>query len=165
MKRIGLLSDTHGFLDPKIFHHFEDCHEVWHAGDFGDNAISDQLSEFKILRGVYGNIDGIDIRSIHPLTQLFHLEGVKIRILHIGGYPGRYPPALKKSLKDDPCDIFICGHSHILKIMKDPELGVLTINPGAAGKHGFHLIRTIMKFDLANGKIENMKVIELGKRS
>lgn len=165
MKRIGLLSDTHDFLDPKIFYHFEDCDEIWHAGDFGSKSISETLNSFKPLRGVYGNIDGLDIRSIHPLELTFIIEKVTIKMLHIGGYPGHYPKQLKKSLQQNPVDLFICGHSHILKIMKDKELNLIAVNPGAAGKHGFHHIRTIMKLDLAEGRIENMKVIELGKRA
>src|SRR5687767_6396846 len=132
MKRIGLLSDTHGYLEPNVFTHFEDCDEIWHAGDFGSVEVSESLRKFKPLRGVYGNIDGADVRLLHPLNQIFTLEGLRVRMTHIGGYPGHYPSALKKILKEAPVDLFICGHSHILKIMRDAELNVLTINPGAA---------------------------------
>ena len=165
MRRIGLLSDTHSFLDPKVFTHFEDCHEIWHAGDFGEIQVAESLLQFRPLKGVYGNIDGPEIKALFPLNQNFEIEGFKVRIIHIGGYPGHYPKLLKESLKQDPCTLFICGHSHILRVIQDPDLGMLTINPGAAGKHGFHHIRTIMKFDLSEGKIDAMKVIELGKRA
>lgn len=166
MTRIGLLSDTHDYLDPKIYSYFEDCDEIWHAGDFGTLNISKQLSDFKPLRGVYGNIDGTDIRSVHPEHLKFTLENFNVWITHIGGYPGKYNPKIKKELNDNPPNLFICGHSHILKIITDPKLNnMVCINPGAAGIHGFHHVRTIVKFDLNAGKIENMKVVELGKRS
>ncbi len=163
--KVGLLSDTHNFLDPKIFYHFEDCHEIWHAGDFGSAAISEKLSGFTTVRGVYGNIDGPDVRAIHPLTQEFSFEGIKVLMIHIGGYPGHYPKDVKSRIKQSVPGLFICGHSHILRIMPDTEAGMLTINPGAAGKHGFHKIRTIAKLEFNEGKITNVKVIELGKRA
>src|SRR4051794_23776760 len=166
MPRIGLISDTHGYLDVKVFKYFEDCDEIWHAGDFGTLEVSDQLSAFKPLRGVYGNIDGKDIRLIHPKDQRFEMEGFKIWMTHIGGYPGNYSPPIRKEISENPPDIFICGHSHILKIITDKKLkNMLCINPGAAGIHGFHKVKTLVKFNLINKKIENMKVIELGKRA
>ncbi len=162
MTHIGLVSDTHGFLDPKILKHFKDCDEIWHAGDFGTIEVSSEFESFKPLRGVFGNIDGHAIRKIHPLDNRFQLEGFDIWIRHIGGYPGRYDQNLKSLLFQCPPQIFVCGHSHILKIVKDPKLNnMLVLNPGAAGKQGLHKIRTILRFALSNGRIENMQVIEL----
>ena len=165
MPTIGLISDTHGFLDEKVFHYFDDCDEIWHAGDFGTKEVADKLKAFKKFRGVYGNIDGKEIRVEYPETQQFQIEGFRVFIIHIGGYPGKYAGGVKKKLQAESPDIFICGHSHILKIGQDKELGgMIYMNPGAAGKEGFHKIRTIVKFDLNNKKIANMKVIELGRR-
>ncbi len=162
MTRIGLLSDTHGFLDPKILKHFEQCDEIWHAGDFGTAEVSAQLENFKPLRGVYGNIDGHEIRKIHPLDNRFQLEGFDIWMRHIGGYPNRYDRALRPLITANSPQIFVCGHSHILKIVKDPKFNnMLVLNPGAAGKQGLHKIRTILRFALDNGRIENMQAIEL----
>ncbi len=164
--RIGLISDTHGFLDPKVLKHFDDCDEIWHAGDFGTLEVSEQLSALKPLRGVYGNIDGQEIRIQHPEHLKFELEGLKIWITHIGGYPGRYNPKIREEIYHWKPDLFICGHSHILKVMRDKNVpNLVHINPGAAGKHGFHKIRTIIKFDLHQGSISNMKAIELGQRA
>ncbi len=166
MKRIGLISDTHSYLDEKIFHHFNDCDEIWHAGDIGNLDVAEQLSNFKPLRAVYGNIDGADLRTRFPHDQHFSCEGLNVWITHIGGYPPRYNPQVKKVLIANPPDIFICGHSHILRVMTDPKLNnMLYINPGAAGKSGFHHIRTIVRFQIDAGKISNMQVVELGKRA
>lgn len=166
MKRIGLISDTHSYLDEKIFHHFNDCDEIWHAGDIGNLDVAEQLSNFKPLRAVYGNIDGADLRIRFPHDQHFSCEGLNVWITHIGGYPPRYNPQVKKVLIANPPDIFICGHSHILRVMTDPKLNnMLYINPGAAGKSGFHHIRTIVRFQIDAGKISNMQVVELGKRA
>ena len=166
MPKIGLISDTHGFLDPKVFTYFKDCDEIWHAGDFGTIEVSDQLAAFKTLRGVYGNIDAQDIRTIHPLHNRFEVGGMRVWMTHIGGYPGHYNPQIKKELIEDTPQIFICGHSHILKVISDTNLkNMLCINPGAAGIHGFHKVKTIMRFDIENGKISNMQAIELGSRS
>lgn len=164
--RIGLLSDTHGYLDPKIFEYFKEVDEIWHAGDFGDYDLVKQLQNFKPLRGVYGNIDGQDIRIEFPKELHFNCAGLSVYMLHIGGYPSKYPSALKAQLKKLAPDIFICGHSHILKIMPDRSFGkfMLHINPGAAGLHGFHQIKTIVRFEINEGKPEKMEVIELGKR-
>ena len=165
MRRIGLISDTHGFLDERVFVHFEDCDEIWHAGDFGTREVSDQLASFKPLKGVYGNIDGNDIRLVHPKDQRFEVEEMQVWMTHIGGYPDRYSSEVKKNIMATPPQLFICGHSHILRIMTDKKLNnMIYINPGAAGNEGFHKVRTIVKFDIIEGKIENAKVIELGKR-
>lgn len=166
MKKIGLISDTHSYLDEKVFDYFKDCDEIWHAGDFGSIELSDQLKAFKPLIGVYGNIDDHEIRTEHPLHQKFVCEGVRVWMTHIGGYPGRYHINIKNRIKLEKPDLFITGHSHILKVMRDPKLdNMLHLNPGAAGNHGFHRVKTLMRFDCNNGKIENLQVIELGPRA
>lgn len=166
MKKIGLISDTHSYLDEKVFEYFKDCDEIWHAGDFGNIELSDKLKAFKPLVGVYGNIDDHEIRSEHPLHQRFVCEGVRVWMTHIGGYPGRYHINIKNRIKLEKPDLFITGHSHILKVMRDPKLdNMLHLNPGAAGNHGFHRVKTLMRFDCNNGKIENLQVIELGPRA
>jgi len=165
MKKIGLLSDTHGYLDPALFQHFEACDEIWHAGDIGDKAIVAQLEQFRPLRAVYGNIDGHEIKLLTKADLDFELEGLSVRITHIGGYPPGYTPAVRKQLKLAAPAIFICGHSHILRVMRDPQFGnMLYINPGAAGQEGFHHMRTALKFTLDKGKVSDMAVIELGRR-
>lgn len=165
MLKIGLLSDTHGYLDPRILDHFTDCDEIWHAGDFGDCAVSNQLQSHCNLRGVHGNIDGHDIRIVHPAEQIFDCNGLKVFITHIGGYPGNYAPLILNKIKSVKPGLFICGHSHILKVMPDKENNLLHMNPGAAGKYGFHKFRTILRFEIADGKISNLEAIELGLRS
>ncbi len=166
MKRIGLLSDTHGFLNPKIFVYFEECDEIWHAGDIGITDTADQLEKFKPLRAVYGNIDGKDLRARYPEDLFFTLEGVRIYMTHIGGYPPRYNSRVRKIIQQEKPDLFIDGHSHILKIMRDPNIdNLLHINPGAAGKQGFHKISTLVRFSLDSGAIKDLQVIELGKRA
>lgn len=163
--KIGLLSDTHGYLDEKIFTHFAQCDEVWHAGDIGNMEVVEKLVNFKPFRAVYGNIDGQEIRSLCPEHLKFTCEGFKIWMTHIGGYPPRYNPRVLEGLKKATPDIFICGHSHILKIMTDPKRkNMLYINPGAAGRYGFHKVKTLVRFDLLEKKISNMQVIELGRR-
>ena len=164
MKRIGLLSDTHSFLDPLVFKHFEECDEIWHAGDIGDIEVYDQLKAFKTTRAVYGNIDGDVIRRECPLHQRFMCEEVDIWITHIGGYPKRYSPPIKDAIKKNPPKLFISGHSHILKVMYDKELSLLHMNPGAAGKHGFHQVKTLLRFTIDGKDIKDLEVIELGKR-
>ena len=165
MPTIGLISDTHGFLDSRVLDYFLDCDEIWHAGDFGTIEIANQLKKIKPLKGVYGNIDGKDIRMVYPKDLRFKIEDLNIWMTHIGGYPGHYAPDIKKELKMNPPDIFICGHSHILRVMTDKDFNnMIFINPGAAGKEGFHKVRTIIKFDIIEKKILNMKAIELGKR-
>ena len=164
MKRIGLLSDTHSYLDPAIFKHFKDCDEIWHAGDIGALDVFDRLKEFKPLRAVYGNIDAAIIRRVCPLHQRFMCEEVDVWITHIGGYPKRYAPAIKEAIKTNPPQLFISGHSHILKVMNDKELGLLHMNPGAVGKHGFHQVKTMLRFTIDGKIIKDLEVIELGKR-
>lgn len=166
MIKIGLLSDTHSYLDDRIIHHLSDVDEIWHAGDIGNSIVSDTLASHKPFRAVYGNIDGSTIRSQYPEHLHFTIEGMKIWMTHIGGYPGRYTPAIKESIYLEKPDLFITGHSHILKVIRDPKCkDILHLNPGAAGKHGFHKMRTILKFNLLDKKIENLQAIELGART
>lgn len=164
MKKIGLLSDTHGYLDESILKHLRDCDEIWHAGDIGDAKISDTLSKLKPYRAVFGNIDGTELRTMHPLDQVFKCEDLNVFITHIGGYPGNYFPEARKKISALKPDLFICGHSHILKIISDKANNLLHINPGAAGKHGFHKFRTMITFKVNGKKIEEVKVVELGLR-
>ena len=165
MKRIGLLSDTHSWLDPRLLQHFSGCDEIWHAGDFGSEDVSAELSSLKPLRGVYGNVDGTAIRQLHPENQHFTLEGVSVYMTHIGGYPGHYAPEARVNIETHRPALFICGHSHICKVMRDEYFGLLHINPGAAGRHGMHKFRTATRFTLQSGKISDLEVIELGLRS
>lgn len=162
--RIALLSDTHGYMDDRILHHCELVDEIWHAGDVGAVNVIQSLEEIKPTRVVYGNIDGQDIRKIAPLHQRFVLEDVDVWMTHIGGYPPRYEPRVREEMYANPPKLFISGHSHILKVVPDKRLGLLHINPGAAGKHGFHKMRTMVRFSLNTGKIEELEVVELGKR-
>jgi uncharacterized protein len=162
--RIGLISDTHHHLDENVFRHFKDCDEIWHAGDFGTIAIADQLKAVKPLRGVYGNIDGYDVRSVYPESLRWKCEEVEVYMTHIGGYPGRYAPGIKALLTASPAGLFISGHSHILRVIYDDKLNCLHMNPGAAGKQGWHSIRTIIRFTIDKNEIGNCEVIELGKR-
>lgn len=163
MTRIGLLSDTHSYLDPQIFTHFDACDEIWHAGDVGAPTVAEQLRDFKPLRIVSGNIDRES--SDLPVNQRFDLEGLTIWMTHIGGSPPKYNPVVRPQLQLHPPDLFVCGHSHILKVTRDPMLkNMLFINPGAAGKTGFHVMRTAVRFSLDSGRIMDMQVIELGKK-
>jgi putative phosphoesterase len=165
MTRIGLLSDTHGHLDQRVFEHFKDCNEIWHAGDLGDESVADALQAFKPFRAVYGNIDDINIRSRFPEDLFFECENLKIWLTHIGGTPPKYNPRIKKILRQQVPDIFICGHSHILKIKRDSAMNnMLYLNPGAAGNQGFHSMRTMLRFIIDDRNIDKMEVIELGKR-
>ena len=161
MTRVGLLSDTHNFLNPSIFEFFASCDEIWHAGDFGTSKVADELQQFKPLRGVYGNIDGTDIRSRFPRQTVFLCEEVKVMMLHIGGYPPKYNPESKRELLLHRPQLFIAGHSHILKIMYDDQINCLHINPGAAGRQGWHKIPTIVRFVIEGKEIKNCEVIEL----
>ena len=164
--KIGLLSDTHGYLDEKVFEYFEEVDEIWHAGDIGNDELAVKLEAFKPLRAVYGNIDGGKLRIWYPEDQIFEVEGVTVWMTHIGGYPPRYSTRTKNRIITMNPKLFICGHSHILKIMPDPmRQGSLCINPGAAGRHGFHIEKTIVRFDLTAGRIDNLEVIKLGKRA
>lgn len=163
--KIGLLSDTHGYLDPKVFNYFDKCDEIWHAGDIGTNEVADELQKFKPLKAVYGNIDGKDLQARFPEDQRLQCEEIDVWMTHIGGTPPKYNPRIKKILTANTPHIFICGHSHILRIKRDPIFNnMLFINPGAAGNHGFHSIKTIVRFEIEGKSIKNMEAIELGKR-
>ena len=170
MTRIGLIADTHDYLDEAIFEHFKDCDEVWHVGDFGSGELAKRISLEKIpeqekkLRGVFGNIDGQEIRNEFPEQLVFMCEGVKVMMRHIGGYPPRYNPATKKELLIHKPQLFISGHSHILKIMYDDKLKCLHMNPGAAGKQGLHKVRTVIRFVIDGKEMKDAEVIELGPR-
>lgn len=160
MKKILLLSDTHSYIDDRILDYAKQADEIWHAGDIGDISVADKLAAIKPLRAVYGNIDDQKVRAEFPLNNRFVLEGVDVWITHIGGYPPKYNPATRVELHTNPPKLFICGHSHILKVMPDKQLGLIHMNPGAVGKHGFQKVRTMLRFELNNGKIENLEVIE-----
>lgn len=163
--KIGLLSDTHGYLDDNIYSYLDHCDEIWHAGDIGTIEVADKLEAFKKSRFVYGNIDGHKLRIRYPEHQRFMVEDQRVWMTHIGNSPPRYNAAVRPELYKNAPDIFICGHSHILKVMTDKRLdNMLFINPGAAGRHGFHTVRTIIRFEITAGKIHDMQVIELGKR-
>jgi uncharacterized protein len=164
--RIGLISDTHGYLDEAVFKHFEGCHEIWHAGDFGTIEIAERLSRDSGLpvKGVYGNIDGYDVRSVYPQKLIWNCEGVKVYMTHIGGYPGRYTPGIKQELISNKAKLFISGHSHILKVIYDDKIDCLHMNPGAAGKQGWHKVRTVLRFAIDGSDIKDCEVIELGLR-
>jgi putative phosphoesterase len=162
--RIGLISDTHGFLDKSIFEHFEHCDEIWHAGDFGNEELAKRIKEKKSLKGVFGNIDGQDIRAEFPEQLVFMCEDVKVMMRHIGGYPPKYNPETKKEILIHRPQLFISGHSHILKIMYDDQLNCLHMNPGAAGKQGWHKVRTIIRFVIDGKEMKDAEVIEIGPR-
>ncbi len=164
MTRIGLISDTHNYLDDAVFRHFDKCDEIWHAGDFGTAAVADKLKSFKPLRGVYGNIDGTDIRMEYPEKLHFTCEEVNVFMMHIGGYPGKYTPAARAELIAHPTQLFISGHSHILKVIYDDKLKCLHMNPGAAGKQGWHKVRTLIRFVIDGKDMKQCEVIELGKQ-
>lgn len=165
MTNIGLMSDTHGYLDAQVFEHFKDCDEIWHAGDVGSVTIIEQLQAFKPTRFVFGNIDSKEIQWQLPEHQFFELEGFRIWMTHIGGAPPSYNTAVKKQFKEKTPDIFICGHSHILRVICDEKKNnMLYLNPGAAGNEGFHKVKTLLKFTLDNRKMHNLEVVELGKR-
>jgi len=164
MTRIGLISDTHGWLDDAIFKHFEQCDEIWHAGDFGNAELADKLKAYKPVKGVYGNIDGQDIRLEYPEVLRWQCEKVNVLMMHIGGYPNHYSPAAKELFSENTPELFISGHSHILKVIYDDKLKCLHMNPGAAGKHGWHKVRTIIRFVIDGKDMKQCEVIELGKR-
>lgn len=161
MKKILLLSDTHGHIDERILYYAQQADEIWHAGDIGSLNITDQLKAIKPLKGVYGNIDNAEIRKEFPLNNRFMCEEVDVWITHIGGYPGRYSPAIKNELRQNPPKLFISGHSHILKVMNDKNLNLLHMNPGAAGKQGFHKKRTMLRFQIDAKNMAGLEVIEL----
>jgi putative phosphoesterase len=162
--RIGLLSDTHGYLDQKVFEYFAGCDEVWHAGDIGSGEVSDQLEKFKPFKAVYGNIDDSAMQRRYPEDLWFTCEEANVFITHIAGTPSRYNSRVKKILQDKNPDILICGHSHILKVIYDKTFETLFLNPGAAGNQGFHQVRTMLRFEINRKKVLKMEVIELGKR-
>lgn len=164
MKKILLLSDTHSHMDEKILKYVQLADEVWHAGDIGDLNVTDTLKSHKPLRGVYGNIDDDKARMEFPLNNRFFCEGVDVWITHIGGYPGKYNQAIREEINANPPKLFICGHSHILKVQFDKKLGLLHMNPGACGTHGFHQVRTMLRFEIEGDKIQNLEIIEIGKR-
>jgi putative phosphoesterase len=167
MVRVGLLSDTHGYLDDAILRYLSECDEIWHAGDIGGEGfeVVDRLTAVKPLRVVYGNVDGNDIRQEFSKHNRFNVEGVNVWITHIGGFPNRYEHHVKPEIFTNPPKLFISGHSHILKVIYDKKLDLLHINPGSAGKHGFHKIRTLVRFSIDGEDIKDLEVVELGKRA
>ena len=164
MKKILLLSDTHSFIDDKILKYVKQADEVWHAGDIGDLNVTDTIKELKPLKAVYGNIDDKDARAEYPLDNKFFIEGFSVWMTHIGGYPNKYNQRIRTQLQTERPSIFICGHSHILKIQYDKKYNILHLNPGAAGKHGFHKVRTMLRFNLSKSNISDMEIIELDYR-
>jgi putative phosphoesterase len=161
MTRIGVLSDTHNYLDDRIFTHFADCDEVWHAGDIGSVDVVEKLKSFRFLRAVYGNIDGHELRREFPLYNTFKIEDVSVLLTHIGGYPGKYARDVLPQIFTQKPNLFVCGHSHILKVQYDKSFDMLCINPGSAGLYGFHSVRTLLKFEINGNQFQNMQVIEL----
>lgn len=165
MIRITLISDTHGFLDPALAPYFKDCDEIWHAGDIGSIEVLDDLKSYgKLVRAVYGNIDGQTIRLEVPGEMSWEAEGLNIFMLHIGGYPGHYARGIKARLIEIKPDVFICGHSHILKVIYDKQLNMLHLNPGSCGREGFHKVKTLLRFAIEDGRVKEMAVVELGMR-
>lgn len=162
--KIGLISDTHGFLHPRVRHHFNDCDEVWHAGDIGTLELLEEMEGQYKIRAVFGNIDNDKIRVATEEVAVFEVDGLKVLMSHIMGYPGRYNPTARELIQKHKPGMVICGHSHILKVIYDKKNMHLHVNPGAAGKKGWHKVMTLIKFDINQGAIENMKVIELGAR-
>lgn len=165
MKKILLISDTHGFLEPKLIKHIEYADEVWHAGDIGTIDLCKSIEDLKPFRAVYGNIDDAKIRLEYPENLYFECEGLKVLMTHIAGIPGKYPSRVNQLLRENSVGLFICGHSHILKIMYNTQFQLLHINPGACGIHGFHNVKTAVRFEIEKGEIKNLAVIELGKRT
>jgi putative phosphoesterase len=164
MKKIGLLSDTHGYWDDKFETYFASCDEIWHAGDIGSIELAGRFEALKPFRAVYGNIDDYKTRVVYPQTLRFTIENVEVLMTHIGGYPGHYDPSIRAQLLARPPKLFISGHSHILKVMYDKKLECLHMNPGAAGKYGLHRVRTLLRFVLDEGNIRDLEVIEIGKQ-
>jgi hypothetical protein len=161
MKLIGLISDTHGFLDSRFIYHLKNCDEIWHAGDIGSQEVAEKLKGIAPLKAVFGNIDSHKIRLEFPENLRFMCEQIDVFITHIGGYPGRYDKRVKKVLQSKPPTLFICGHSHILKVMNDKKLGILHMNPGAAGNSGLHKVKTILRFKIDGENISDLEVVEL----
>ena len=165
MKKIGVISDTHGYMDERILHHLKKCNLIIHAGDVGNKSVADQLSKISGFKCVYGNIDGTEIRSAYPEFEIIHIEGITILLIHIAGAIRKYNAQVRALIHEHHPEILICGHSHLLKVQKDPAFNLLYINPGAAGISGFHKVRTLLRFDVADGRVNNLEVIELGLRS
>lgn len=165
MLRIALVSDTHSYFHPSLPKYIDSCDEIWHAGDIGNVETAEKFMSLKPFRAVYGNIDGTDLRKMFPLNLRFKAEDVDVLITHIGGYPGKYSPSIKQELIAHPPKIFICGHSHILKVIYDKSLGLLHLNPGAAGIYGFHQKITLLRFTIDGGEIKDLEVVELGNKS
>jgi putative phosphoesterase len=162
--KIGLLSDTHGWIHPRLFDHFERCDEIWHAGDIGNIETADSLSAFRPLKAVYGNIDNSLVRIVYKEHLIFKAEEIRVWVTHIGGTPGHYDKRIKPGIYEDPPDLFICGHSHIAKVMYDKKAGFLYVNPGAAGYSGFHKYMTAIRFQIDGKNIHDLELIELGER-
>ena len=165
MIKIGLLSDTHSHFPDEVYKYFAEVDEIWHAGDVGNMEVIEKLKAFKPLRAVYGNIDGQEMRKKYPLDVTIELEGLRIWMTHIGGYPGNYDKLVRPTIFQQPPKLFVCGHSHILKVQNDKMLNLLHINPGAAGKYGFHKVQTLIRLEIDGEKIQNLEVIELNKNS
>lgn len=165
MRKILLLSDTHSHFEEKLLKYIPTVDEVWHAGDIGALTVCEQIEKLKPLRAVYGNIDDAFARKTYPENLVFMCEDVKVYITHIGGYPGKYSPAARKVILEEKPQLFICGHSHILKVMYDKQYDLLHLNPGAAGSHGFHQVKTLLRFVIDGTEIKDMEIIELGKRA
>lgn len=164
MRKILLLSDTHSYIDDMILKYARLADEVWHAGDIGNLEVTDEIKKIKPLRAVYGNIDGKKARMEFPLNNRFFCEKVDVWITHIGGYPGKYNQSVREEINQNPPKLFICGHSHILKVQFDKKLNLLHMNPGAAGIHGFHQVRTMLRFEIDDDKIQNLEIVEIGKK-
>ena len=164
MLRIGLLSDTHGFINPKAFKYFEECDEIWHAGDIGNIDVADELAKLKPFKAVFGNVDNHIVRSVYPEHQIFKCERVIVLLTHIAGYPNKYIPKVRSLILEHKPNLVIAGHSHILKVMFDQKLNHLHVNPGAAGNYGFHLVKTIVRFTIDDDRIKDLEVIELGRK-
>lgn len=165
MTRIGLISDTHSYMDDRILEHLKGVDEIWHAGDLGDISITDTLETIAPVKAVFGNIDGAEIRRVWPLNRRGRIEGLDVWMTHIGGKPYSYTKETRDEMRTNPPDIFICGHSHILRVEKDKRANCLYINPGAAGRYGIHKIRTLLRFTLDAGNIKDLEVVELGPRA
>ncbi len=161
MKRIGLLSDTHGYWDDRYLKYFESCDEIWHAGDIGSLELAERLADFRMFRAVHGNIDGGDVRRLYPELLRFRCEEAEVLMKHIGGYPGRYDRSVASKIRLNPPHLFISGHSHILKVMNDPALHLLHINPGAAGRQGWQQVRTLVRFTVEGKTFKDLEVIEI----
>lgn len=164
MKKIVLISDNHSYIEDGLIEHLKECDEIWHAGDIGDLKSIEWMKEYAPVRAVYGNIDDHETRRIYPENEIFEIEGIKVFMTHIGGYPGRYRKRIIKIIQEEQPNLYICGHSHVLKVVPDRENDLLHMNPGAYGHHGFHRFRTFLKFSITDGKIHDLNAVELGLR-